>query len=203
MTTHTLRRRYTPAANFVGMIDRDHCAVQGCVRRPHHFGAPYCVRHAKRALHHGHVDATIATIRELAQFTDWISHGLDLYRNTPAVKIALARAHRLLHFTPQTGAAWELYFAGRMAAVRQKAGRPVDARRLLVTALTYFAFEQAHPERVQTTTVRDIGLARSLISWASASSHSLGRRTLCQVAYTSRGSWACSPLGSFRCCTSS
>jgi hypothetical protein len=103
------------------------------------------------------------TIAELAQFVGWLGHGLDLYHNTPAVKIALERAHRLLHFTASTDAPYERYLAGRMSSVRSKPGEPVDARRLLVTALSYYAFELAHPERIMNTTVRDIGLARALI----------------------------------------
>jgi hypothetical protein len=108
-------------------------------------------------------DARAVTIRELAQFAPWIDDGLRLYHNTPAVKIALARAEKLLRFTPQRGEQWERYFAARMSAVRAKAGIPVDARRVLITVLTYFAFEAAYPERVMSTDVHDIGLARSLI----------------------------------------
>ena len=127
------------------------------------WGAAYCTRHHHRAYENGHVEATVATIRECARFYEWIDTGLRLYRDTPAVRIALARAERLLKFSPRQGHEWETYFAGRMSAVRGKAGIPVDARRVLITVLCYFAFEAAHPERVMNTDVRNIGLVRSLI----------------------------------------
>jgi hypothetical protein len=50
-----------------------------------------------------------------------------------------------------------------MVAVRTKAGEPVDARRVLLTVLSYLAWEAAHPERVPNTDARNIGVARSLI----------------------------------------
>jgi hypothetical protein len=157
------RKRFTPAASVVTHDAHDRCTVRGCIRRPHHWGAAFCSKHAQRAFENGHVEATVATIRDLAQFYPWIDDGLRLYHNTPAVKIALVRAEKLLRYTAQRDAEWERYFAGRMSAVRAKAGIPVDARRALLTVLTYFAFEAAHPERVMNTDVRNIGLARSLI----------------------------------------
>ena len=156
-------KRYTPLASVVNRDAHDHCVVAGCLRRPMAWGGAYCTRHHHRAFENGHVDATVVTIRELAQFYSWIDDGLKLYHSTPAVRIALARAAKLLHFTPQRGEEWERYLAGCMSAVRAKAGVPVDARRLLITVLCYFAFESAHPERVMSTDVRNIGLARSLI----------------------------------------
>lgn len=47
--------------------------------------------------------------------------------------------------------------------MRAKAGIAVDARRVLITVLYYFAFEAAEPARVMNTNVRNIGLARSVI----------------------------------------
>jgi hypothetical protein len=157
------RKRFTPAASVATRDAHDRCTVSGCIRRPHHWGAAFCSKHAQRSFENGHHDARAITIRELAQFAPWIDDGLKLYNNTPAVKIALARAEKLLRYTPQRGEDWERYLAGRMSAVRAKAGVPVDARRVLITVLTYFAFEAAYPERVMSTNVRDIGLARSLI----------------------------------------
>jgi hypothetical protein len=163
MSHLTARKRFTAAASVVAHDAHDRCTVPGCIRRPHHWGAAFCSKHAQRAFENGHVEASAVTIRELAQFVDWIDDGLRLYRDTSAVRIALARAEKLLHFTPQRGEEWERYFACRMSAVRAKAGVPVDARRVLITILTYFAFEAAFPERVMSTDVHDIGLARSLI----------------------------------------
>lgn len=163
MSHPTTRKRFTPAASVVTHDAHDRCTVRGCIRRPHHWGAAFCSKHAQRAFENGHVEATVATIRELARFAGWIDDGLKLYHNTPAVRIALVRAEKLLRYTPQRGEEWERYFAGRMSALRAKAGIPVDARRVLITVLSYFAFEAAHPERVMNTDVHDIGLARSLI----------------------------------------
>jgi hypothetical protein len=139
------------------------CTVAGCIRRPHHWGSGYCSKHAARANQYGHPQATTATIKELAQFADWIDYGLRIFRDTPAVRIALDRAQGLLHFQPDQGQHWERYLAGRMANVRLKPGVPVDARRMLLTALSFYAFEAAHPQRVMSDTVRNMGLARSLI----------------------------------------
>jgi hypothetical protein len=156
-------KRYTPAASVVSRDAHDRCVVPNCLRRPMAWGGAYCTKHHHRNFENGHVDATVVTITELARFTDWIDQGLRLYRDTPAVRIALVRAEQLLKFTPQQGHAFESYLSGRMAAVRAKAGTPVDARKLLITILSYFAFEAAEPARVMNKDVRNIGLARSVI----------------------------------------
>jgi hypothetical protein len=156
-------KRFTPAASVATRDAHDRCTVGGCIRRPHHWGAAFCSKHAQRAFENGHVDATVATFADLARFTDWIDEGLRLYRGTPAVRVALVRAEQLLRFTPQQGHSYESYLSGRMAAVRMKAGIPVDARKLLITILSYFAFEEAEPARVMNTDVRNIGLARSVV----------------------------------------
>jgi hypothetical protein len=156
-------KRYTPAASVVSRDAHDRCTVPNCLRRPMSWGGAYCTKHHHRHFENGHVEATVATIAELARFTDWIDQGLRLYRDTPAVRIGLVRAEQLLKFTPQQGHAYESYLSGRMAAVRAKAGRPVNARKLLITILSFFAFEAAEPARVMNTDVRNIGLARSVI----------------------------------------
>jgi len=166
MPTLPTRKRYTPLASPVSRDAHDRCTVQGCLRRPHHWGAARCSKHADRVTLNGHVDATAITKRELAQFYQWVDHGLDLFRDTRAVRVALERAKRLLNFAPSTGADWELWFAGCMASVRAKPGIAVDARRVLITVLTYFAFEAAYPARVPCTDTRDIGLSRSLVRLA-------------------------------------
>jgi hypothetical protein len=160
------RKRYTPLASVAYRNAHDRCTVPGCIRRPHHWGAALCTKHADRANRHGHIEATTVTKRELAQFYEWIDHGLDLYRDTRAVRVALERAKQLLHFSPASGADWEMWFAGCMSSVRAKPGVAVDARRALITVLTFFAFEGAYPERVPSTDTRDIGLSRSLVRLA-------------------------------------
>jgi hypothetical protein len=166
MPTLPTRKRYTPLASPVNRDAHDRCTVPGCIRRPHHWGAALCTKHADRAARHGHVEATTVTKRELAQFYLWVDRGLDLYRDTRAVRVALERAKQLLNFSPASSADWEMWFAGCMSSVRAKPGIAVDARRVLITVLTFFAFEAAYPERVPNTDARDIGLSRSLVRLA-------------------------------------
>jgi hypothetical protein len=71
-------KRYTPLASVVSRDAHDRCVVTGCLRRPMAWGGAYCTRHHHRAFENGHVNATVVTIRELAQFYSWIDDGLKL-----------------------------------------------------------------------------------------------------------------------------
>lgn len=155
-------RRYSPAAGVLKK-DRDRCTVPSCIRRPHHFGAPYCQRHSHRAYELGDVNATTVTIAELRQYRDWLDRGLRIYRDTPAVKIALRKADALYRFTPTEGHAWESFLSGRMHALKCKAGVVITPRDILIEVVSLFTFEQAFPHRLPSTVCRDIALARSVI----------------------------------------
>lgn len=156
-------RRYTRGSSPVPHHRADVCELPRCGRRVEHWGAVTCAAHSRRLQRNGHPQATSVTERELREHRERVARGLRIYRNTPAVREALRRAEELLAFTPTEGASWEHYLAGRMRALRGKAGRPVGAPEVLARIVELFAFAELHPERLPSVDAHRIALARSVV----------------------------------------
>jgi hypothetical protein len=162
MPEPTLRQRYTRAASVADRDAHTRCTVPGCIRRPHHWGAALCTKHAFRAARNGHVNATAVSIAELRTFSGYIDQGMRRFDSTPAYQVALKRCRELVNFDATTSDVWASYLAGRMLSLRCKRGKPIEPVDLLLVILCFYAFMDAHPERLPSTDSYYIALGRAV-----------------------------------------
>jgi hypothetical protein len=162
MATPTLRRRFTRHASVVKHDRHPRCTVPGCIRGVHHFGAALCGRHADRRQHNGDVNATAITTAELRVFSGYVDEGFKRFDSTPAFQVALKRCHELMNYHSLSSAPWSKYLVMRMASLRTKRGKLIEPVDVLLVVCCFYAFMQAHPQRLPSTDSYHVALSRAV-----------------------------------------